>query len=102
MNGNKGDRVSWNNGRGTIVDGGQYYESAESGRLIPWVKVLEDGSDTIKIFDGFEEVAKLQVTPSVEQANREKRNAAARARRQIYSDLGLKRVRGNLGGIYYE
>jgi hypothetical protein len=37
-----------------------------------------------------------------ERVKREKRNAAARARRQVYADLGLKRVRGNLGGIYYE
>ena len=37
-----------------------------------------------------------------ERAKREKRNASARARRQVYADLGLKRVRGNLGGTYYE
>ena len=37
-----------------------------------------------------------------ERAKREKRNASARARRQVYTDLGLKRVRGNLGGTYYE
>lgn len=37
-----------------------------------------------------------------ERAKREKRNASARARRQVYADLGLKRVRGSLGGIYYE
>ena len=31
-----------------------------------------------------------------------KKNAAARARRAAYADLGMKRVRGNLGGVYYE
>ena len=36
-----------------------------------------------------------------ERVEREERNAAARARRQVYADLGLKRVRGNLGGVYY-
>ena len=35
-------------------------------------------------------------------AKRRKKNAEARARRQVYSDLGLKRVRGGLGGVYYE
>ena len=31
-----------------------------------------------------------------------KANNRAREIRQVYSDLGLKRVRGALGGIYYE
>ncbi len=31
-----------------------------------------------------------------------KRNAAARAIRQAYADCGMVRVRGTLGGIYYE
>jgi hypothetical protein len=31
-----------------------------------------------------------------------KKNAAARARRAAYANLGMKRVRGNLGGVYYE
>ena len=35
-------------------------------------------------------------------AKRTKKNAEARARRQLYADLGLKRVRGGLGGVYYE
>jgi hypothetical protein len=35
-------------------------------------------------------------------AKRTKKNAEARARRQVYTDLGLKRVRGGLGGVYYE
>jgi len=35
-------------------------------------------------------------------AKRTKKNADARARRQVYRDLGLKRVRGGLGGVYYE
>jgi predicted RNA-binding Zn-ribbon protein involved in translation (DUF1610 family) len=30
------------------------------------------------------------------------RNAKARTMRQVYSDLGMHRVRGALGGIYYE
>lgn len=29
-------------------------------------------------------------------------NASAKARRDIYNSLGMKRVRGLLGGIYYE
>jgi hypothetical protein len=37
-----------------------------------------------------------------ERVKREKSNAAARARRQVYADLGLKRVRGSLGETYYE
>ena len=27
---------------------------------------------------------------------------AAKAKRQVYADMGMKRVRGNLGGVYYE
>jgi len=33
---------------------------------------------------------------------REKRNADRRERHQAMTDLGLKRVRGALGGTYYE
>lgn len=36
------------------------------------------------------------------KAMRARRNAAARAKRQAYADLGMKRARGSLGGIYYE
>lgn len=32
----------------------------------------------------------------------EGRNRAARERRQVYADLGLHRVVGALGGVYYE
>lgn len=35
-------------------------------------------------------------------ARRARRNAARRARNQAYRDLGMTRVRGNLGGTYYE
>jgi hypothetical protein len=38
----------------------------------------------------------------IARAKRFKRNEAARARRDVYASLGMKRVRGNLGGIYYE
>lgn len=31
-----------------------------------------------------------------------KKNAARRMKHAIYTDLGLVRVRGNLGGVYYE
>ncbi len=41
-----------------------------------------------------------------EKARREKRNAAARKRRavldDVYDSVGMKRVRGARGGIYYE
>jgi hypothetical protein len=33
---------------------------------------------------------------------KDRKNAARRARHQAMLDLGLKRVRGALGGIYYE
>ena len=29
-------------------------------------------------------------------------NRSARVRRSVYADLGMVRVRGNLGGVYYE
>jgi hypothetical protein len=32
----------------------------------------------------------------------EKKNSARRARHSAYTDLGLKRVKGALGGTYYE
>jgi uncharacterized Zn finger protein (UPF0148 family) len=38
----------------------------------------------------------------VSRAKKAKRNAARRARHQMLLDLGLVRVRGNLGGTYYE
>ena len=48
----------------------------------------------------------FKVTPAEQiaaiVAKRTKKNAEARARRQVYADLGLKRVRGGLGGVYYE
>lgn len=37
-----------------------------------------------------------------EGAKRAKRNAARRARHEAYTSLGMKRVKGNLGGTYYE
>lgn len=33
---------------------------------------------------------------------KDRRNAARRARHAAYTDLGMTRVRGNLGGVYYE
>ena len=41
----------------------------------------------------------------LEKANkeaRERKNAARRARHQAYLDCGMKRVKGSLGGTYYE
>jgi len=35
-------------------------------------------------------------------AAKTRKNAARRARHAILTDLGLCRVRGNLGGVYYE
>lgn len=40
--------------------------------------------------------------PTTLVCNKCKKNAAARGCRQVYTDLGLKRVRGGLGGVYYE
>lgn len=96
MNGNKGDRVTWKNRQGTVIDGGQFYTNS---RLNPWVEVKLHDDENTRTFTGFHDVA--QVSAAV-QVKRDKRNAAARARRQIYADLGLKRVRGNLGGTYFE
>lgn len=36
------------------------------------------------------------------EAQRQRRNRNARERHQAMTDLGLRRVRGNLGGVYYE
>lgn len=36
------------------------------------------------------------------QNKRDERNRKARERRQAYKDLGLVRVRGAMGGVYYE
>lgn len=36
------------------------------------------------------------------EAARQRRNRNRRERHQAMTDLGLKRVRGNLGGVYYE
>lgn len=33
---------------------------------------------------------------------KERRRKAAKARRQVYESLGMVRVRGALGGVYYE
>ena len=37
-----------------------------------------------------------------ELLKRKKRNAARHLRHQVMTDLGLRRVKGNLGGTYYE
>ena len=55
--------------------------------------VVESGRKT-SFFDTVEE-AKADL-------KRRQRNARRRERDQIRSDLGLKRVRGALGGIYWE
>ncbi len=39
---------------------------------------------------------------SASLAARKRKNAARRARHQAMKDLGLVRVRGALGGVYYE
>lgn len=36
------------------------------------------------------------------RARTRRANKAARITRQVYADCGLKRVRGALGGVYYE
>lgn len=36
------------------------------------------------------------------KALRDKRNLQARLMRQAYKDCGMVRVKGNLGGVYYE
>lgn len=37
-----------------------------------------------------------------ERARKDRKNAARRAKHQAYLDCGMKRVRGALGGVYYE
>jgi hypothetical protein len=48
----------------------------------------------------------LKLDDSADEQKRAARNARARARRRAiadaYDSLGMKRVRGNLGGTYYE
>jgi hypothetical protein len=39
---------------------------------------------------------------TVARAKKDKKNAARRAKHQAYTDCGMKRVRGALGGVYYE
>jgi hypothetical protein len=39
---------------------------------------------------------------NLEQATKDRKNAARRAKHQAYTDCGMKRVRGALGGVYYE
>jgi len=56
----------------------------------------------IAIAGGNEELAMQYAISLVRAARREKKNRAARAVRQAYSDCGMKRVRGALGGVYYE
>jgi hypothetical protein len=41
------------------------------------------------------------VTPA-EEARKQRANASRRARHDALTSLGLTRVRGNLGGVYYE
>lgn len=92
----KGERVTLKNRHGTITDGGQFYTDV---RLIPWVEVKFDDDENTRTFTGFHDVAQLSADV---QLKRDKRNAAARARRRIYADMSLKHVRGNMGGTYYE
>ena len=39
---------------------------------------------------------------NLEQARKDRKNAARRAKHAAYTSLGLKRVKGALGGVYYE
>lgn len=39
---------------------------------------------------------------AIEKAKRDRRNRERRERNQVMRDLGLKRVRGALGGVYWE
>ena len=41
-------------------------------------------------------------TPCKKKANNKKRREAARARHAVLESCGLTRVRGALGGVYYE
>jgi hypothetical protein len=43
-----------------------------------------------------------EVKNGLEKARRERANVARRERDQIRRDMGLKRVRGSLGGVYWE
>jgi hypothetical protein len=45
---------------------------------------------------------KSQHIRDLERVRKDKKNAARRARHQAYTDCGMKRVRGALGGVYYE
>lgn len=44
----------------------------------------------------------IGVKVSKDLAKRLKRNRIARERNQVYKDLGLVKVKGSLGGTYYE
>ncbi len=43
-----------------------------------------------------------EMLSDVESTKRERRRQARAARREAYESLGLVRVRGNLGGVYWE
>jgi hypothetical protein len=53
------------------------------------------------IFDATGIVVGIEAVPS-EEEKRAKRNAARRAKHAAYTSCGMKRVRGALGGVYYE
>jgi hypothetical protein len=68
---------------------------------------VDMGKAVIKnIFDGgnfyFKVGDTVIVSMSKELKKRIKRNRLEREKREIYKSLGLSRVKGNLGGIYYE
>ena len=55
--------------------------------LVYWAIVTEYGQIVSKLFDSKKN--------ALNALNR-------RLRHQVYTDLGLKKVRGKLGGVYYE
>ncbi|MDQ1291959.1 MAG: hypothetical protein QG615_1769 [Nitrospirota bacterium] len=65
------------------------------------METIQDGNNTITIDDG-PEVSEAQWREQCKQARLAKRREARKARDEAYRSCGLVKVRGALGGTYWE
>ena len=66
------------------------------------MKVCEYCGEEIYGKDGDNECPRCEPTTAPEPAKKAKRNAARRSREAVLRDLGLVKVRGAMGGTYWE
>ena len=64
-------------------------------------KYGSSGFNAAHQFDNCEPCWEHSTLQQIERAHKDRKNAARRARHAAYTSLGIKRVTGGLGGVYY-